>query len=564
MRRIIFPVLEWLRHYRIGTLRNDLSAGLIVAVMLIPQGMAYAMLAGLPPVMGLYASTFPLIVYAIFGSSRQLAVGPVAMISLLVFAGVSRLAEPASEQYLGLVFLLALIVGILQFAMGLLRAGVLINFLSGAVISGFTSAAAIIIILSQINQLFGIDSAGGHSALHLIMGISRKVTNINMVTMAIGLTSVAIIGFLKMKGSRFPAPLLVVGASIVATWLFHLDRFGVAIVGHVPHGFPSFSIPPMDMESFQALLPISLTILFVGYMESFSIAKWVAARENYKIDANRELVGLGLANIAASLSSSYPVTGGLSRTVVNYEAGAKTGFASITSVLIILLILMFFTSLFYYLPKAALAAIVIVAVTGLVDIKEAKRLFRVKHIDGWTMVATFFTTLLLGIEKGIITGVAFSLFIFVWRSAHPHIAELGYLQKEGIFRNIKRFPEGEIYPDVLILRVDASLYFANMSFLEDMLQQTMAERKALKWVIMDLSGVNDVDGVAIDTLEKIMEAYRYRGVEFLFAAMKGPVRDLTAKAGWAEKHAQQMRFNTIHDALNEIKRLSGTESDPTS
>jgi SulP family sulfate permease len=298
-------------------------------------------------------------------------------------------------------------------------------------------------------------------------------------------------------------------------------------------------------------------------MESFSIAKWVAAREKYKIDANRELIGLGLANIAASLSSSYPVTGGLSRTVVNYEAGAKTGFASITSVLIILLILMFFTSLFYYLPKAALAAIVIVAVTGLIDLKEAKRLFRVKHIDGWTMVATFFTTLLLGTEKGIITGVAFSLFIFVWRSAHPHIAELGYLQKEGIFRNIKRFPEGKIYPDVLILRVDASLYFANMSFLEDMLQQTMGERPALKWVIMDMSGVNDVDGVAIDTLEKIMEAYGYRGVEFLFAAMKGPVRDLTAKAGWAEKHGQQMRFNTIHDALNEIKRLSGTGVDPT-
>jgi SulP family sulfate permease len=563
MGRIIFPAFERFRDYKIRTLKDDLSAGFIVAVMLVPQGMAYAMLAGLPPVMGLYASVFPLIVYAIFGSSRQLAVGPVAMISLLVFTGVSRLAEPASEQYLGLVFLLALIVGTLQFAMGLLRAGVLINFLSGAVISGFTSAAAIIIILSQVHHLFGIDSPGGHSALHLIMGISRQAGNINMVTVATGLTSVALMGFLKMKGSRFPAPLLVVAASIAATWLFHLDRFGVAIVGHVPHGFPSFSIPPMDMESFLPLLPVSLTILFVGFMESFSIAKWVAAREKYKIDANRELVGLGLANITASLSSAFPVTGGLSRTVVNYEAGAKTGFASITSALIILLTLNYFASLFYYLPKAALAAIVIVAVTGLIDIKEAKRLFYVKHIDGWTMVATFFTTLLLGTEKGIITGVAFSLFIFVWRSAHPHIAELGYLQKEGIFRNIKRFPEGKIYPDVLILRVDASLYFANMSFLEDMLQQTMGGRKTLKWVIMDLSGVNDVDGVAMDTLEKIMEAYRYRGVEFLFAAMKGPVRDLTAKAGWAERYGQQMGFNTIHDALDEIKRLSGTEADPT-
>ncbi len=562
MSHIIFPAFEHFRDYTIRTFKNDLSAGFIVAVMLIPQGMAYAMLAGLPPVMGLYASVFPLIIYAIFGSSRQLAVGPVAMISLLVFTGVSRLAEPASEQYLGLVFLLALIVGILQLAMGLLRAGVLINFLSGAVISGFTSAAAIIIILSQVHHLLGIDSPGGHSALHLIVGISRQAENIDMATMAIGLTSIALMGFLKMKGSRFPAPLLVVAASITATWLFHLDRLGVAIVGHVPHGFPSFSIPPMDKESFLALLPVSLTILFVGFMESFSIAKWVAAREKYKIDANRELLSLGLANITASLSSAFPVTGGLSRTVVNYEAGAKTGFASITSALVILLALMFFASLFYYLPKAALAAIVIVAVTSLIGIQEAKHLFHVKHIDGWTMVATFFTTLLLGTEKGIITGVAFSLFIFVWRSAHPHIAELGYLQKERIFRNIKRYPEGETYPDILILRVDASLYFANMSFLEDMLQQTIGEKKTLKWVIMDLSGVNDIDGVAIDTLEKIMEAYRYRGVEFLFAAMKGPVRDLTAKAGWVEKYGRHMGFNTIHEALDEIKQLSGTGAGP--
>jgi len=288
-------------------------------------------------------------------------------------------------------------------------------------------------------------------------------------------------------------------------------------------------------------------------MESFSIAKWVAAREKYKIDSNKELIGLGLANIAASLFSSYPVTGGLSRTAVNYEAGARTGLASIISVLLILVTLTFFTSFFYYLPNAALAGIVIVAVTGLIDIKEARHLFRVKRIDGWTMTATFLTTLLLGSEKGMVVGVVFSLLIFIWRSAHPHAAELGYLEKEGIFRNIKRFPEARTYPEILILRVDASLYFANMGFLEDLLRKTMEDKKTLRWVIMDLSGVNDMDGVAIDTLEEIMETYRYRGIEFLFAAMKGPVRDLVAKAGWEEKYGERIRFNTLQAAIKGIR-----------
>jgi sulfate permease, SulP family len=553
MIRRIFPTLEWLRHYKRTDLRGDLSAGLVVAIMLVPQGMAYAMLAGLPPVIGLYASTVPLLVYALFGSSRQLAVGPVAMISLLVFAGISDLAEPASEQYLGFVFLLALMVGVIQFAMGFFRVGALINFLSHAVISGFTSATAIIIILSQLNQLLGIKSSGGHSALHLFVEIGRKIGDTNSTTLIIGLATIALLVVIKKKSPRFPAPILVVAASIGATALFRLDRFGVSIVGHVPQGLPAFSLPSIDVESFQVLFPAALTVLFVGFMESFSIAKWVAAREKYKIDSNRELIGLGLANIAASLFSSYPVTGGLSRTAVNYEAGARTGLASIVSALIILLTLMFFTSFFYYLPNAALAGIVIVAVMGLIDVKEGRHLFRVKRIDGWTMIVTFLTTLLLGSEKGMEVGVVFSLLIFIWRSAHPHAAELGYLEEERIFRNIRRFPEAKTYPEILILRVDASLYFANMSFLEDLLRKTIEEKKVLRWVIMDLSGVNDMDGVAIDTLEEIMETYRYRGIEFLFAAMKGPVRDLVAKAGWEEKYGKRIKFNTLQAAIEEIK-----------
>jgi len=548
----IFPAFDWLRHYKRSDLKGDLSAGLVVAIMLVPQGMAYALLAGLPPVMGLYASTIPLLVYALFGSSRQLAVGPVAMISLLVLAGISDFAEPGSEQYLGFVFLLALIVGVTQFAMGLFRIGALINFLSHAVISGFTSAAAIIIILSQLNPLLGIKSSGGHSALHLFIDFVRKMGDANSITLIIGFASIALLVMVKKKSPRFPAPILVVAASIGATLLFGLDRLGVSIVGHVPGGFPAFSMPSMDIESLEILFPTALTVLFVGFMESFSIAKWVAAREKYKIDSNKELIALGLANIAASFSSSYPVTGGLSRTAVNYEAGARTGLASIISVLIILVTLTFFTSFFYYLPNAALAGIVIVAVMGLIDVKAARHLFRVKRIDGWMMIVTFLATLLLGSQNGMVVGVVFSLLVFIWRSAHPHAAELGYLEKEGIFRNIRRFPEARTYPGVLILRVDASLYFANMSFLEDLLRKTIEEKKGLRWVIMDLSGVNDMDGVAIDALEEIMEMYRPRGIEFLFAAMKGPVRDLVAKAGWEEKYGNRIKFNTPQAAIKEI------------
>jgi SulP family sulfate permease len=549
----IIPAFEWLRHYKRADLRGDLPAGFVVAIMLVPQGMAYAMLAGLPPVVGLYASTVPLLVYALFGSSRQLAVGPVAMISLLVFAGISDLAEPGSKQYLGLVLLLALIVGVTQFAMGLFRVGALIHFLSHAVITGFTSAAALIIILSQLNQVLGIKTSGGHSALHLFTGIVQKMGETNLTALILGSGSIALLMVVKKKSPRFPAPILVVAASIGATSVLGLDRLGVSIVGHVPRGFPAFTMPSMDIESLQALFPTALTVLFVGFMESFSIAKWVAAREKYKIDSNKELIGLGLANMAASFFSSYPVTGGLSRTAVNYEAGARTGLASIFSVLIILVTLTYFTSIFYYLPNAALAAIVIVAVIGLIDVKEARHLFRVKRIDGWTMMVTFLTTLLLGSQNGMIAGVGFSLLIFIWRSAHPHAAELGYLEKEGIFRNIKRFPGAKTYPQILILRVDASLYFANMNFLEDLLRKNLEEKKSLKWVVLDLSGVNDMDGVAIDALEGIMEMYRYRGIQFLFAAMKGPVRDLVAKAGWEEKYEKQIRPNTLQAALKEIQ-----------
>jgi len=323
-------------------------------------------------------------------------------------------------------------------------------------------------------------------------------------------------------------------------------------VGHVPKGLPSFAIPEWNVESLEVLFPAALTILFIGFMESISIAGWVAAREKYKIDSNRELVGLGLANVTASFFSAYPVTGGFSRTAVNYQAGAKTGLASLITAAIILLTLLFFTSFFYHLPHAVLAAIVAVAVAGLIDVKGARHLLDLRKMDGWTTILTFVATLVLGSEKGIMAGVAFSLFVFIWRSSHPHTAELGYLEGEDVFRNVRRFPEAKLYPEALILRVDASLYFANMAFLEDFLRRRIVEKPDVKWILMELSGVNDIDAVAVDRMSDIMDNYREQGIQFVFAGMKGPVRDLVSKAGWREKYGKQCEYLSLQHALKGI------------
>ena len=548
----IIPAFEWLRNYKRNDIHGDLSAGAIVAVMLVPQGMAYAMLAGLPPVMGLYASTLPLIAYALFGSSRQLAVGPVAMMSLLVFAGVSPLADPGSEEYIRLVLILSFMVGTVQLAMGLFRMGFFINFFSHAVISGFTSAAAIVICLSQLSHLLGIKLSVQHSIVSLLAEAAQRVGETNLIALTMGVISIVVQLFLRKKVPRFPAPLLVLAGSMLLVYALRLDRWGVSIVGQVPKGLPAFSLPAFSVESFRLLFPLALTILFVGFMESISVAKTIAVREKYKIDSNQELKGLGLSNIVASFFFAYPVTGGFSRTAVNYEAGARTGLASVISAALIILVLFFFTPLFHYLPKCALASIVMVAVIGLIDVKEAKHLFRVKKADGWTLALTFAVTLTVGSEQGILIGMAFSLLVFIWRSSHPHTAELGYVEKEDVFRNIKRFPEVKTYPEALILRVDASLYFANMGFLEDQLRKNLIERPEVKWVIIDLSGVNDIDAVAIDALEEVIENYHQKGIQFLFAGMKGPVRDLVGKAGWEEKYGERIKHPSIQHALQSI------------
>ena len=548
----LLPAAAWLGRYDLRDLPRDLIAGTIVAVMLIPQGMAYALLAGVPPVLGLYAATIPLLLYALFGTSRQLAVGPVAIVALLTLTGASQVATPGSPEFIALTALLALMVGVVQFGLGLLRAGFVVNFLSHAVVSGFVSAAAIVIGLSQLGNLLGLRLAATHDVFTLLADAARRVGDVQPATAALGIGSVAALLLIRRLAPRFPGALLVVVLGTLIVYALDLHERGVSIVGSVPQGLPSLTLPVIGIDALLALLPAALTISFVGFMESFAVAKAIAEKERYPLDANRELVGLGLANLGAAFVATIPVTGGFSRSAVNYGAGARTQLASIITAALVTLTLLFFTPLFYYLPNAVLAAIVIVAVSGLIDVKEPRRLFRLKPVDGWTLALTFAATLTIGIEQGILIGVAFSLLVFVWRSAYPHTAELGYLPHLGAFRNVRRYPEAERYPGTLILRVDASLYFANMEFLTNLMSAYVAERDDLRYVLFDFSAVNDIDAVALHTLEGLTARLASRGIEVHIAAMKGPVRDLTARAGWPLRFGERIRHLSVGHAVEAL------------
>ncbi|MBT8232305.1 MAG: sulfate permease, partial [Bacteroidia bacterium] len=452
------PFLDWSKSYTKQNLNGDISAGLTVGVMLIPQGMAYAMLAGLPPIYGLYASTIPLIVYALLGTSRQLAVGPVAMVALLISSGVGALAETGSSEFIALAILLALMVGVIQLAMGVFRLGFLVNFLSHPVIAGFTSAAAIIIGFSQIKHILGLQIPRG-KVHETIVNIFNNIADINGITVAIGVGAIAILVIIKKVNKRIPGPLIIVVLGMSIVYFLGLQNQGVSIIKDVPGGLPAFGIPQIELNSLISLLPIALTISFVGFMESIAVAKAIQAKhKDYKVVPNQELIALGMSNILGSFFKAFPVTGGFSRTAVNDQAGAKTGLASIFSALLIIITLLFLTKYFYFLPNAVLGAIIIVAVYGLIDFAEAKHLWANDRKDFWVFMTTALVTLALGIEEGILTGVVLSIGMLVFKVSYPHIAELGRVPNSDEYRNVNRFDNLHLNEDMLIVRFDAQLY----------------------------------------------------------------------------------------------------------
>ena len=552
--RLARLVPAWLRDYDRADLRPDLTAGLTVAVMLVPQGMAYAMLAGLPPIVGLYASVVPLLIYAMLGSSRQLAVGPVAMVSLLTATGVGAVAGGDPELYLAAAVLLAAMVGVIQLAMGLLRLGYLVNFLSHPVLSGFTSAAALIIGLNQLKHLMGVPLGRGHHVHVILLDAIRNLTATHWITLAIGLTSIAVLVGIKRWRPGFPGALVAVVGATVAVAVLGLGGAGVSTVGAVPAGLPKPGLPLLDLEVARALIPTALAISLVGFMESISVAKVFARKHGYRLDAGKELVGLGAANIAASAFGAYPVTGGFSRSAVNDQAGARTPLASVITAVAIGVALVFLTPLFFHVPKAVLAAIILVAVSGLVDLGEVGHLWRTRRSDLALLVITFFATLSLGIEQGIAVGVAASLVLFVAQRTRPHFPVLGRLPGTDLYHNVANHPEAEQTSGVLVVRLDAAFYFGNVSFLEESLESLEGEAEApLEAVVLDATAINDLDSTAAHSLQSLRRRYGERGVRFVLAGVKGPVLKMMERCGLDRCFGAEDLPMTVAEAMVRIE-----------
>jgi len=559
------PILAWLPRYRREDLSGDLLAGTITAILLVPQAMAYSLLAGLPPEVGLYASIAPPLVYALFGSSRTLAVGPVAVASLLVAASLGDIAAPGSPEYYAAALLLALMTGLILLILGVARAGFVANFLSHPVMSGFTSAAAIMIIVSQLKHLLGIPLPRAENILHVGPALLTGLGGINPVALGLGLVSIAgLVYSRKYLGAHLrrlglPAaladpltktgPLVLVILATGVTWLLALDqRVALNIVGGIPTGLPPIGIPPLSPELWRELAGAALLIALVGFVESVSVAKVLASKRRQKVDPDQELVGLGMANLGAAFSGGSPVCGGFSRSVVNYSAGANTQLAAIVTAGFIALAVVFLTPFFYYLPQTVLAAIIIVAVSALIDTEMPRRVWHYNKADAASLAITFVVVLTEGIETGIVAGVLTSLALYLWRTSRPHIAVVGRVGDSEHFRNVERHPV-HTCPHILAVRVDESLYFANTRFLENFLLAGVAEQPEVRHVVLICSALNYIDASALESLENLILEFRGSGVTLHLAEVKGPVTDKLHRTPFLAHLAPGKLFLSTDEAM---------------
>lgn len=562
------PILEWGRRYRSSTFTNDLLAAVIVTIMLIPQSLAYAMLAGLPPEVGLYASILPLVAYAIFGTSRTLAVGPVAVVSLMTATAIGEIAAQGSESYLVAATLLALISGVMLVAMGVFRLGFVANFLSHPVISGFITASGLLIAAGQVGHLLGIPS-GGHTLPEIMTSLVDNLHATNVPTLVIGAGVLAFLYFVRLKLKSVlvglgtnpriadiatkAGPVLAVAVTILAAAALNLREQGVPLVGAIPQGLPLPALPIVDLEMIRALAAPALLISLIGFVESVSVAQTLAAKRRQRIIPDQELIGLGAANIASGISAGYPVTGGFARSVVNFDAGAETPAAGIYTAVGIALATLFLTPLLANLPQATLAATIIVAVLSLVNFAAVRRVWAYSKADFSAMAATILGTLFLGVEIGVVMGVLLSLLLHLYRTSRPHMAVVGQVPGTEHFRNVDRH-QVITSPEILSLRVDESLYFANSRYLEDRIAELVADRPALKHVILMCSAVNAIDASALESLEEINHRLHDAGITLHLSEVKGPVMDRLNRSHFLDDLTGRV-FLSQYDAMVDLNAM---------
>ena len=571
--RTYLPFLDWAARYSRDEATSDLLAAVIVTIMLVPQSLAYAMLAGLPPQVGLYASILPLVAYAVFGTSRTLAVGPVAVISLMTAAAIAPVAAQGSEAYLQAAATLAFLSGLILVALSVLRLGFLANFLSHPVISGFITASGILIAAGQLKHILGV-TAHGDTLTDIVLSIVPVLDQTNPSTLAIGVAALVFLFWtrrqlepLLMRMGLRPrladmvakaGPVAAIAASIGAVLWFGLDDRGVRIVGAIPAGLPPLALPSFDPRLWLDLLPAALLISLVGFVESVSVATTLAAKRRQRIVPDRELAGLGVANIAAAVSVGYPVTGGFARSVVNFDAGAQTPMAGVFTAGGLLAATLLLTPLFRYLPQAVLAATIIVAVLSLVDLAVIRRTWAYARSDFAAMAATILVVLLVGVEAGIVAGVALSLVLHLYRTSRPHIALVGQVPGTEHYRNVLRH-DVVTQPHVLSLRVDESLYFANARMLEDTIYDAVATRPELKHVVLMCPAVNMIDASGLESLEAIAHRLTDAGVGFHLSEVKGPVMDRLKRSDFFEHFAGRV-FLSQHEAATALETMPSAKA----
>lgn len=566
----LLPALRWMRRYDSAAFGSDAIAATIVTIMLIPQSLAYALLAGLPAEVGLYASILPLAVYSLFGSSSTLSVGPVAIAALMTAAAVGEVTASGDVSATSAAITLAALSGAMLMLFGFLRLGFLANFLSHTVVSAFITASAIIIALSQFRHLLGIQ-AGGDTLGELLRSLWEHLPQTNYLTLLLGSSVLALLYFVRLKGvnvltgfgvSRRRAalatkvtPVIAVILTIVSVKLFSLEAQGVAVVGAIPKGLPPLQMPDFSVDLVNALWLPALLISIIGYVESVSVGRTLGAKRQERIDADQELIGLGAANLASAFSSGLPVTGGFSRSVVNFDAGAVSQAASLMTAAMIALVSLFLTPLLYSLPTATLAATIIVAVMALVDFSVIRKTWKISKGDSFAILVTMLLTLSFGVEAGVSAGILVSISLHLYRTSKPHIAEVGLIPGSEHFRNVRRY-EVERDPQILTLRLDESLFFANASFLEEYVQVATFKNGEIAHVILMCTAMNEIDYTALETLEAINLQLKQQGITLNLSEIKGPVMDMLVKSDFLTHLSGQVYLSQF-DAFNDVKAKLG-------